>query len=410
MDADALVTEYLMLGLRFDRLVPGFVDSYTADPRLRGRVGNEARPDPVLLATTAARLRSRLDEVALSCRRRAFLDAQLGALECSAHKLAGRRVSFRGELREYFQVDVTAGDQDRYRRAHAELDELLPGDGTLVDRLSAARERMRVPPAKLECCVRVLSQVLRDRVRRRFGLPSGETVEYRIVTGKPWGGLHRYLGEYRSRVVLNADTDHRMTGLAHLVAHESYPGHHTQDCHTDLNPGDRQHRDERAICLVNTPQCLMAEGLAELGLRAAVGSAWGGWAQEVFAGVGLSLDGGLAERLDEITSALRPVRQDAALMLHDRHVDPEEVVGYLRRWLLVPEGKAHQLVRFLSHPLWRAYTTTYVEGHRLLGSWLRSRPAGVSETRRYRRLLDEPLVPRTLLEELDERVEQHHRE
>ncbi len=54
------------------------------------------------------------------------------------------------------------------------------------------------------------------------------------------------------------------------------------------------------------------------------------------------------------------------------------------------------MLRFLSSPLWRAYTSTYVEGYRLLRSWLDNRPAGVSLTERFGRLLDEPLIPSAL--------------
>jgi hypothetical protein len=54
------------------------------------------------------------------------------------------------------------------------------------------------------------------------------------------------------------------------------------------------------------------------------------------------------------------------------------------------------MVRFLADPLWRAYTTTYVEGYRLLHGWLEGRPPGQPLSQRYLRLLDEPLIPSTL--------------
>ena len=38
--------------------------------------------------------------------------------------------------------------------------------------------------------------------------------------------------------------------------------------------------------------------------------------------------------------------------------------------------RARQMLRFLSSPLWRAYTSTYVEDYRLLRGWLDARPAG----------------------------------
>ncbi len=83
-------------------------------------------------------------------------------------------------------------------------------------------------------------------------------------------------------------------------------------------------------------------------------------------------------------------------MLHDEHRDADRVAAYLSRWLLVDDARARQMLRFLSSPLWRAYTSTYVEGYRLLRGWLDSRPPGMTLAERFRRLLDEPLIPSTL--------------
>jgi hypothetical protein len=144
----------------------------------------------------------------------------------------------------------------------------------------------------------------------------------------------------------------------------------------------------------------MAEGLADLALYAAVGPGWGSWAAEIYADLGLRFDGERAEAVSEAAASLADVRQDAALMLHDEHRDADEVADYLRRWLLVPEDRARQTLRFLSSPLWRAYTSTYVEGYRLLRAWLDARPDGVNLTERFGRLLDEPLIPSSLRAEL----------
>ena len=95
-------------------------------------------------------------------------------------------------------------------------------------------------------------------------------------------------------------------------------------------------------------------------------------------------------------AGLADVRQDAALMLHDEHRDVDEVVEFLKRWLLVSDVRARQTLRFLSSPLWRAYTSTYIEGYRLLRGWLDDRPEGVTLIQRFGRLLDEPLIPSTL--------------
>jgi hypothetical protein len=150
----------------------------------------------------------------------------------------------------------------------------------------------------------------------------------------------------------------------------------------------------------------MAEGLADLALYAVVGSGaseatgnhqgWGEWAAEIYADLGLRFDGPRAEAVSAATAALADVRQDAALMLHDEHRDVDEVVEFLKRWLLVDDQRARQMLRFLSSPLWRAYTSTYIEGYRLLRGWLDARPDGVSLTQRFGTLLDEPLIPSSL--------------
>ncbi|AOS61654.1 DUF885 domain-containing protein [Actinoalloteichus hymeniacidonis] len=401
MDGNQLVREYLLLGLRFDRLVEGFVDAYPGDPRLRRQVDLEPRPEPAALARWAAELRARLPAAGLAAERTRFLDAQLTALECSGRRLAGQEIGFVDEVESYFQVRIAPGDTDAYRAVHADLAALLPGSGPLPERLADLRRRDEIPPHRLEGCVREISGALRERVRAQFGLPEHEAVEYEVVSDKPWSGFNYYLGDYRSRVSINTDIGHRMAHLPHLIAHESYPGHHTEHCRKEAGLVGRSGQQEQTIFLVNTPQCLMAEGMADLGLHAIVGPGWGRWTSEIMADLGLRMEGELVERVETVRAGLLGVRQDAALMLHDRGADEDEVVAFLRRWLLISDRRARQALRFLADPLWRAYTTTYVEGYRLLRTWLDLRPAAEPLGVRYARLLDEPLVPESVRTEID---------
>lgn len=395
-----VVREYLLLGLRFDKLIKGFVDAYTGDGLLRQQVDNEPRPDPRRLAARAREVRAELAGNGLSPERTAFLDVHLAALECSGHKLAGEPVRFVDEVECYFDVRIEPGNTDEYRRAHVELERLLPGTEPLPERLVAYRERNKVPPERLEQALLALSSALRDRVRTHFGLPEEEAVRYEVVVDKPWAGFNYYKGEFQSTVAVNAEIGYRMAQLPHLVAHESYPGHHTEHCRKEAGLVRRDGQAEQTIFLVNTPQCLIAEGLADLGLHAAVGAGWGPWTEEIFADLRLRMEGELAERVEQILDRLQPVRQDAALMLHDRGASEDEVLAYLRQWLLVDEPRARHILRFLSDPLWRAYTSTYVEGYRLLRAWLDARPVTEPLGERYRRLLDEPLTPGAIRTEL----------
>lgn len=392
--------EYVRLGLRFDRLEAGFVDAYTGEKRIRAEVESEPAPTPQGLRDQARALLRELDAADLPEDRTAFLRGQLTGLECSARKMSGEPVGFLDEVRSYFQVDLVLGDAAHYAAAHAELDALLPGDGTLAERYAAHRRREECPPQRLEAAVQALSSALRDRVRGRYGLPEAETVRYEVVTDQPWSGFNYYEGDFRSRVAINADLPHRLSQLAHLVAHESYPGHHTEHCRKERGLVERDGHLEHTVFLVNTPECLMAEGLADLGVDAAVGRGWGPWGAEVLGDLGLRFDGHLAERIAAAAAPLNRVRQDAAVMLHDRGADADEVAAYIQRWSLVSPDRARQQLRFLTHPLWRAYITTYVEGYDLLQRWLAARPEGQDVADRFVRLLDEPLTPAVVTAEL----------
>ncbi|UTT49629.1 DUF885 domain-containing protein [Rhodococcus gordoniae] len=395
MGADDFVNEYLLLGLAFDRLEEGFVDAYTGDPALRRKVENAPAPDPRDLSHIARRLRDELRGAGLSDERTRFLDVHLRALDCSARKFAGEEIGFVDEVEAYFDVRIAPGDEDTYRDAHRRLDALLPGPGSLTERMQAHRKSEVIPADRLADCVEAFSGALREKVRAIYPLPDTERVEYEVVGDKPWSGFNYYLGDYRSRVAINSDLEQTMAHLPRLIAHEAYPGHHTEHCRKEAGLVAAG-QAEQTLFLVNTPQCLMAEGLADLALEAIVGPGWGKWAQEIYADLGLRFDGELAEELAEASEQLLPVRQDAALLLHDRRRSHDDVVEFLQRWSLSSPERARQSLRFLSSPLWRAYISTYVEGYRLLGGWLGQVPVGAERAERFRRLLDEPLVPSSL--------------
>jgi hypothetical protein len=397
MDATTLIREYLLLGLRFDRVEEGYVDSFTGDPELRRAVESEPTPDPADLARQAQRLLAAVPQAeGLEAQRADYLAAHLKALACAGRKFAGEDVGFVEEVREYFDVDIVKGEPEKYREAHRKLDVALGGSGALADRLQAHRTSEEIPPERLEECIHAFSSALRDRVRAEYPLPEAETIVYEIVTDKPWSGFNYYQGNYTSTVAVNADLKQQMSNLPRLVAHESYPGHHTEHCRKESGLVERGGQTEQTIFLVNTPQCLMAEGLADLALHAAIGPDWGAWASEIYVDLGLRFDGERAQAISEASATLADVRQDAALMLHDEHRDVDDVAAFLQRWLLTTEARARQSLRFLSSPLWRAYTSTYVEGYRLLRGWLDARPAEVTLTERFGRLLDEPLIPSSL--------------
>jgi hypothetical protein len=378
---DVQARVYARLVAAAARLLPGLAE---VPPCLARAVAAEPLPRPSSLVADVGRLRAELGDGP----RARFLAAQARALECTARRLAGQDLPFAEEVADTFGVEVCSGAEDVYAAVHRAVADLLPGTGPLPARWLEHRRRDEVPASLLLPAARALSAALRDRVP--WPLPTGEDVGYRVVTEALWTALHARRGGARSIVTLNVGARLGWTALPGLVAHEAYPGHHVQRCLQPRLP-------ERAVVLVRSPQSVVAEGLAETGLDLLVGPDWGTWAADVLAAAGLPVgfDGGLAQALEEVTRPLRAVRQDAALLLHDRRLPPaaraQAARRHLERWLPLRPGRAERIVTALGSTLWRGYVVAHVQGPPMVNSWLRA--GAESSLGRYRHLLHAAALP-----------------
>lgn len=387
-----LVERYLELGLRLGHHVEGFVDAYYGPPALAGRVAAEPVRPPAELAADAGRLVADLDAGAgdLEPGRRHWLRAQALGLRTSARRLAGASVAYLDEVERCYGVRPAPVPEDDFTAAHRALDAVLPGDGPLRERYIAWREAHAVPPDLLASAVRSLADDLRERTRRLFGLPDGEHVEWVFETGKPWSGFNYYEGELRSRVAVNTDLPVLSLSLGHLVAHEAYPGHHTEHTRKEVGLVRRRRWLEETIFLVGTPQCTLAEGLADLGVEVVLGPRPEPAVAEHLAPLGVRYDAEVAAAVAEAAERLAWVRSNAAIRLHDGGDDPDDVVAYLERWALLPHNRAAKLVSFLTDATWRAYSHCYTEGLRLCRTWVQGDPT------RFAHLITEQVLPADL--------------
>ena len=150
------------------------------------------------------------------------------------------------------------------------------------------------------------------------------------MRGEPWLADNYYLGGRRSRIAINVDLPIAAPELVDLVAHEAYPGHHTEHAwkeHLLVDAGIV----EESLVLVPTPQSMVSEGIAE--------TAWELLEAEtrddvaaVLAAAGVDFDVRRAAAVEEARTPLRFVGLNAALMLHEDGASEEEAVAYTERW------------------------------------------------------------------------------
>jgi hypothetical protein len=387
-----LIEDYLRLGLALGRHVDGFVDAYYGPPELAVEAAAQPPVAPAELVERARRLLADLASTGdLAPERRQWLTAQVRGLHTSARKLAGEAISYLDEIESCYGVRPTFVPEDDLAEAHKRLDQALPGRGPVADRYIAWREAQVVPPGLLGRAVDSLAEDFRARTDTLFGLPDGERVEFEMVDSKPWSGFNYYLGGLRSRVAVNLDLPVLSLVLGHLVAHESYPGHHTEHCRKEAGLVRRRHQDEETIFLVGTPQCLIAEGLADLGLEIVAGERPEPLLSEHFRPLGIPFDGDVVAEVSAASEVLAAVRGNAAILLHDRGRSLEEATSYFERWALTPRIRAAKTMQFANDPTWRAYVFCYIDGLRVCREYVKGVPA------RFERLVTEQVVPAQLL-------------
>ncbi len=399
---DPVARDYVLLGLRLDQHIPGVVDGYFGPADLKAQVDMEQLRSLVRLRDDAAALRARLDAEVSDGDRRAWLDVQLVALEAQAAVLAGEGLSYLEHVRRCFDHAPPRRPDTEFEAAAEQLDALLPGEGPLEDRLAAWDARFEVPVDRLPPVLDWLVDRYRTRAAALFGLPEREDLRVSLVTDQPWSGYNWYDGGRRSRVAINTDLPVRANDLLSTVAHATYPGHHLEHAWKEADLVDGAGRLEASILLINTPECLISEGLADLGVRFAVPpEEHAGLLLELYerAGLAIAADPGVARDAAERTvalagarHALSAIRGNAAIMLHADGRSPEEVGAYLRDVGRFAPATIAKRLEFIQHPLWRTYVFVYAEGEALLERWLEAVPE-TERVARFGRLLHEQLTP-----------------
>jgi hypothetical protein len=235
-----------------------------------------------------------------------------------------------------------------------------------------------------------IAEDLRERTRDLYGLPNGEDSELDFVSDEPWSAYNYYLGGLRSRVAVNLDVPMVPSLIAELIAHELYPGHHTEHAWKEQLFVRDAGEIQESILLIGTPQSLIAEGIATLAAEMVVEDEDELTARHL-APLEVEYDAESAARIRRARAPIVDVvGTNAALLMYERGVPEDEAREYVKHWALTSDRRADQMIRFITDPMWRAYVPTYSDGYRVCGAWVGG------DRVRFRRLLTEQLTPADL--------------
>lgn len=377
----SVAERYVELCLRIARHDEDLVDYYYGPPDIAERIEGELVGDPTRLIQDAQGLAEETDS--------SYLLAQLRGLEIVARKLAGEQISYDDEVEGCYGTRPQRVPEELFQEAQQALDELLPAGGTLAERYQRWEDGDAVPPDKLETVLRTLGERLREKTRELVGLPEGETFELEFVNDKHWYAFNDYRGGLRSNVAVNTDLPINAVSVVALMAHELYPGHHTERSWKERLLYLGRGQLEESVLTYGTPQSVITEGIAKLAVEMVVED-HGELVADVLGERGIPYDPELARRVRQAGEPLNRVVANAAILLHVDDVSTEEARAYLQRWELSSAERAQQHVEFVMDPWGRTYIRTYTDGYDLCRDWVDGDPA------RFKRLLTEQLTPADL--------------
>jgi len=257
--------------------------------------------------------------------------------------------------------------------------------------MESFREKTIVPKESLKSIVRNIADDFRRRTVELIALPEDETCEYSFVQDKPWLAYNWYLGEYLSRIDVNVDLPWYAGSLPHIIAHETYAGHHSEHAVKEKELYRDGGHLEHSILLNNAPSAVVSEGIAENALEMlATPDEIAQTLQSILDQAELKgVDGIQIHQIIKARLSLNKVPINQALLLHGEGASDEEVINYGIRYGLTSEQRSRKGLEFLKDPLWRSYASLYPLGYELVQDFI---SRGEDKTEQFIRLIREPMT------------------
>lgn len=408
-DMNALAERYVRLVLALGQHDRDYVDAYYGPTEWR----TEAERAKVPLAqidAAAADLAVHLQAITppvsadeFDRLRHEFVTRQLSSLRARVSMLNGTRMRFDQESKALYDVVAPRRAEDEFERVLAELDQRLPGTGSLLERYEAFRSRFVIPRDRLDRAFRAAIDGCRARTLEHLTLPDDESFTIEYVTNKSWSANSWYQGDFRSVIQVNTDLPVHVGTVITLACHEGYPGHHANNVLLEEHFVRDRGWHELSVYPLFSPQSLIAEGTADFGVRVAFpGADLVEFARTVvFPAAGLEPAGAEAYfAVAEMAEALGHARDEAARRYLDGEIDAAGARQWLETYALHSRPRAEQQIRFIDQ--YRSYVINYTFGEDLVARFVESQ--GGTEANPARRwelfgeLIAAPRSPSSLTE------------
>ncbi len=315
------------------------VDAYFGPDQLAPAIQQDDRPPDEILQDLEA-LRDRIsDEVTEDLRRKCIL-YDIKSLQTTVSWLSGEDTPYIKLVESLFHVKPKPFPENKIEQVRNQVHEAFsdfPGDDT-TDRVTrfqrkgeltgdAARKFIEV---ELQGESKEIGEMFKTKVYDVMGeWVTDNGIEYKAVTGKPWGAYNWYKGDFKSVNEFNIDRRLNRNSVTAAIYHEYE--HHVSNLWRERAYNEHGWTD-LSIVLLHTGRSIISEGTADTAAD--------------FLDVGKGTRIGNAVR--SASDLFRVLSINAAIMMNQDNVPLEEVVDYVAERSFNPRERIEAVMGFMS--------------------------------------------------------------
>ncbi|MBY9009859.1 MAG: hypothetical protein KGD74_08350 [Candidatus Lokiarchaeota archaeon] len=395
MELDDFAKDYILLGLRINKHINGYVEHYYGPPKLKKNVDTEELSSPNKLLNDWKNLKTKFQNKNFEKRRYRFLDNTLIAIKTIIRKLNGESIPYLEQVKNLFNLEPVLYDDNFFYGLTKKAEEMYEGKGTLSERIKRIALQRTIPSDRLIDLYWKALQLTKMRTKEVFSklLPDNEKIEIAEVENQSWQMYCWYKGNYTSKIEVNLSSHHYWTHLLYFACHEGYPGHHTERVVREKLLYRKKGYFESSILLIYSPEMVISEGIGVTAenvmfsptesIRSLI--------EDIHPVpiIEASIDALIGQ--GEIRRGFRRFESNLAYHKYVNKWDDNKLIDYAKNFKVIPDTSIKAHLKFISDNLWAPYIMTY-QGERLITEKYGVRPS----PKDFRKLLTEQTLPSDL--------------
>jgi len=141
--------DFLLLALRIDKHIKGYIDFYFGPEKLRQIVDHEPLIAPNTLLNDSNNLLNQSGAQGYNKERERYIEKLLIAMKTSIEILNGSEISIKDQFKKLYDVNLHPAKESELDNLKEEYEEAYSGHGSLEERMAKLRITRKVPESKV---------------------------------------------------------------------------------------------------------------------------------------------------------------------------------------------------------------------------------------------------------------------